>query len=166
MVEGRLRCHFIFGPGAQFRIPDPAAPFETELRAVMPGVRPVAAGAHEVELAWEPWTIQGGPSFLRLGHDGLKVDWDEFQRLAGAALDTYLGTFGAGQVEAATLGCTLSVRLSAADIGRVFRVYPVLAHPMAAQLGGFRLATTFHTRHQMSFSRSIWPVGGAPALNG
>ncbi len=148
MVEGRIRCHFIFSPGAQFRIPDPAARFETELRAVMPGVRPVAAGPHEMELASEPWTIQAGPSFLRLGHDGLKVDWGEFQRLAKTALDMYLGTFGAEQVEAATLGCTLSLRLSAADIGgRVFRVYPVLAHPMAAQLGGFRLAATFHTCH-------------------
>lgn len=149
MVEGRVRCHFICRPGAQSRTPalDPVARFETGLTALMPGVRLVATGPHEIELARGPWSIQAGPSFLRLGYEGLRIDWGEFQQLARAALDTYLDSFGPEQVEAATLGCTLSLRPSAADIlGRVFRVYPVLSHPLAAQVGGFRLAATFHTR--------------------
>ncbi len=151
MAEGRIRCHFICGPGAQARShgPGPAARFGAELKALLPGRRLVAAGAHEVELTWEPWSIEAAPAFLRLGHDGLGVDWGEFQRLAGAVLEAYLRAFEPGQVEAATLGraVTLGLPPGAQGLGQVFRVYPILAHPLADRVEGFRLAATFHAPH-------------------
>ncbi len=167
MPEGRVRCHFIcyLRPGGPARShgPGPAARFGAELKALLPDIRLAAAGPHEVELTWEPWNIQAAPSVLRLGHDGLGVDWGEFQRLAGAVLEAYLGAFEPGQVEAATLGCTVSLGLppEARALGQFFRVYPVLAHPLADRVEGFRLAATFHGPHPEELFGSTWPVTGA-----
>ncbi len=126
-------------------MPGCGAKFSADLMSVVPDVRLVGVGAYEVELASGRWQVRAMPSVLRLEHDGLAVDWEAFHQIVTGTLGAYLDAFGPLRLETAVLGCTLSLSLplEPQTLGRIFRVYPVLTHPLAAGVEGFRLAATF-----------------------
>lgn len=149
MTGGRIRCYFICGPAARDRTPGQARRFGTELNSAVPDARFLGAGPDGVRLASGRWEIRATPSVLKFEHEGLGVDWAEFRRLANGALAAYFNAFGPLLVETAVLGCALSLDFPAGPRGlsRVFQVYPVLTHPLAAGIENFRLGATFRGPH-------------------
>ncbi len=148
MTKGRIRCYFICGLPRDWG-PGSAARFTAELKSVVPNARPTRTGPRELELASPPWRIEVTPSVLNLEHDGLAVDWERFQQVASGILRVYRAAFGLPQVDTAVLGCTLNLDLPLEPqaLERVFQVYPVLTHPLATGLEGFRLTVTFRGQH-------------------
>lgn len=146
--EGRIRCRFIWGLPRDWG-PGSAARFTTELTSVVPGARPTTTGPGKLELARPPWRIETTPSMLNVEHAGLAVDWERFEQVTSGVLGVYQAAFGPLQVDTAALGCTLNLGLPLQPeaLDRVFRVYPVLTHPLAGGPEAFRLTATFRGHH-------------------